>query len=173
MSTKLARKADKPDIRLTRKQERYLEEILSQVQTGQVLSDKATAEKLGIARQTVSGWYQDSQFRAEASRILRGAVRLRDQLVDMAVQREAMRGNMKAAELNLRRRGLMDGPLPQMEGAGPATPGGYTVNVIGLPMPPTREEAERRRPPVGSNVIMPPTLPPGVTMEQLQRRPDR
>lgn len=155
MSTTLARKADKPDTRLTRKQERYLEELLAQATTGQVLSDKATAERLRISRQSVSGWYQDDRFRAEARRILRSAVRLRDQLVDIAIQREALRGNMKAAELNLRRRGLMDGPLATMEGAGSTTLSGYTVNVIGLPTPPTREEAEQRRPPIGSNEIRP------------------
>lgn len=173
MSAKLAKKADKPDISLTRKQERYLEELLAQASSGQLLSDKATAERLHISRQTVSGWYQDPRFRAEAGRILRSAVRVRDHLVDIAVQRMAMQGNMKAAELNLRRRGLMDGPLPSVDQPNQGQSSGYSVTFVGLPKPPTREEAEQRRPPVGSNVIMPPTLPPGVTLDDLKLRPSR
>ena len=164
MSTKLARKADKPDTRLTRKQERYLEELLAQATTGQVLSDKATAERLRIARQTVSGWYQNPRFRAEAGRILRSAVRVRDPLVDIALQRMAMRGNMKAAELNLRRRGLMNGPLPAVEPPNQGQSSGYSVTFVGLPKPPTREEAERRRPPVGSNEVRPAFIPDGVKL---------
>lgn len=155
LSTKLARRADKPDTGLTWKQERYLEELLSQATTGQVLSDKATAERLRIGRQSVSGWYQDPRFRAEAGRILRSAVRVRDPLVDIALQRMAMQVNMKAAELNLRRRGLMHGPPPPLEQPNQGQSSGYSVTVVGLPKPPTREEAERRRPPEGSNEVRP------------------
>ena len=92
---------------LTRKQELYFDELLEQVDRGQVVTVKETARKLHIARQTVSRWHADQTFRAAASKILRESNNdLWDHLVDRAVARKAIQGSAKHAELNLRRRTL-------------------------------------------------------------------
>ena len=143
----------------TRKQELYFDELLEQVDRGQVVTVKETARKLHIARQTVSRWHADQTFRAAASKILRESNNdLWDHLVDRAVARKAIQGSAKHAELNLRRRGLYDPVPPELPLEPP--PGGDGVKVgvhvqfVGLPTPPTPQQAEAMRPPPGSAMVV-------------------
>lgn len=158
------RKPDKHDIRLTRKQELYLDEFVAQVDRSQLLADTETAKKLRISRQTVSGWYRDASFRSRVSKILREENNdIWDHLVDRAVARRAIMGRPKDVEANLRRRGLWnDGPFQDVlpgDAAGAAAVANVTF--IGLPEPPSPQEVRARNPPQGANWVIPaPALPP-------------
>lgn len=112
-----------------------------------------------VHRVTAWRWFKDPTFLRHYARIFRAHVDARDAMVDFAVQTSAMLGSMKAAELNLRRRGLYDGPIPDgpIGGGPPGTgAGGVAVGVtfVGLPQPPDAAQRARLQPPPGSAMIL-------------------
>ena len=122
-------KRDICDISLTRKQELYLDELVEQVDRGQVVSVGETARKLHIARQTMSRWHADPTFRAAASKILRESNNeLWDHRVDRAVDRRAIPGSSSVMEDRSRKE-----PKPGAVEDLPGCPGGVVRNNAGGP----------------------------------------
>jgi hypothetical protein len=84
---------------------------------------------------------------------------VRDAVADFAVQAAAIAGNPRAWEANLRRRGEWNWSRfdqgPEMPSGNEGAPQVQaSVVFMGLPKPPTPEEAERLRPPPGSGMIV-------------------
>lgn len=149
--------ADKADFPLNARQWRYLEDLELQVDAGQLLTQEQTAKRIHVRRQTVSEWNRLPGFRRAVAKILREGLDPLDQLVDRAVARKAMQGNPRFAEINLRRRGLWDGPMELQEsrdGVQPAAQVTVGVQFVGLPQPPTPQQAEAMRPPPGSTMVV-------------------
>lgn len=132
------------------------------IELGQIptLEQCCTAAK--VHRSTVWRWMRDPVFLVALGRVRAAHVVAQESLVDLMVQRHAMRGNPIAIEAELRRRGRWDGgfdagPLP----AGSVVNAQAAVQFFNVPVPLTREQAERLRPAPGSSDIIPaPALPP-------------
>lgn len=139
------------------RQWRYLDDLEAQADAGQLLTQEQTAKRINVRRQTVSEWNRNPIFRRACAQILRDRLDPLDQLVDRSVARRAMLGNPRFAEINLRRRGLWDGPQELQEsrdGVQPAATVQVGVTFMGLPQPPTPQQADAMRPPPGSAMVV-------------------
>lgn len=153
------------------KQWRYLEDLAAQSDAGQILSNKDTAKRVHITNEIISIWNRDHRFVRVCSRIIRGHNHM---LLDLAVRNGLRRfirtGSPKLLEAIARCMGIWDALPDPPAGGGPiavgagATDGAIAmvgaVRFYGLPVPPSPADAERLRPPIGSNAIIPaPKLP--------------
>ena len=115
-----------------------------------------------IHRTTVWRWFQDQTFLVAYERVFRAHVDVRNAMVDFAIQSAAIAGNPRAWEANLRSRGQWnwsrfdhEGEMrPGSEGAPQQVQVNNRVTFVGLPMPPTPQQAEAMRAPVGSAMVL-------------------
>lgn len=126
---------------------------------GSIPTQKDVAKLVPCSVEAVSLWNRNPEFRRAAGAVIDECNKLELRLLHRAVIRRGMSGSVKHAELAFQVGGLLEVSAPPGEGGGVHAPG--SVVFVGIPRPPTPQEAERLRPPIGSNVIIPaPQLPP-------------
>lgn len=151
---------------LTENQWAYLCAMLDLVERRQMPSVTACCTAIGIDRTTAWRWHQQENFLKAKAKVMEGMIAARVPVVDFAIQQGALQGNAKSVEAYLRMTGRWNdgGPLELgMPSAG--APTSTTTNngvqighvtFVGLPAPPTPQQAAALNPPMNANYVLQP-----------------
>lgn len=146
---------------LTTKQRRYLDALLELTEaSGGMPQQKVVAARAHVKPSTVSEWNRQPKFHEAVAAVMRRAAQPLIELVFRDLCYRAMRtGSAKHYELALRAAGRLDAdPIIAINQGAPVA-AQAAVTFVGLPQPPTPQQAEAMRPPVGSAAIVRQTLP--------------
>lgn len=132
------------------KQWRYLEDLQLQIDSGQVLTQKETAKRIGCSEFSVAIWNRSLDFRRAVARAIREANEPLLELLHRSTMRRGIQGSVKHAELAFN----VAGRLNLGEGDATGQPLTAAVMFVGLPVPKTAEERARLLPPPGSSQVL-------------------